>query len=99
MPLVLFMRLKLRSYSRGKNGRQTIPKLTCCPITKRSLIKGEDVLVSVLNPMIESSKLRNQSGVIPSRLHSILITSDGQVAYPVKRGLLADEAIPLKGSV
>ena len=78
-------------------------KILCCPETRQALRLAEPGLIASLNQRVAAGTLCNRGGrPVTEQLDGGLLRDDGRVVYPIRRGIplmLADEAIPLNGSV
>lgn len=73
--------------------------IMCCPETHQVLKLAEPAVLARLNEQIASGSLRNRAGaVVQERIEGGLVREDGQVLYPIRRGLpimLIDESLGL----
>ena len=72
-------------------------EILCCPITRRPLRGLDGDELTRVNAAISAGKVRNHGGVdLSEPLESALVTSDGDLIYPVRQGvpvLLEEECI------
>lgn len=72
-------------------------EILCCPITRRPLNVLDSATLARVNAAIAAGKIRNHGGVvISSPLDSALVTTEGDLVYPVRHGipvLLEEECI------
>ena len=71
----------------------------CCPDDRSALALASDSLISELNTIIRSGRLRNRAGrILEQPLDGGLTTTAGNLIYPIIDDipvLVSDEAIPL----
>ena len=71
----------------------------CCPEDRSALSLARESLITEINTVIRSGRLRNREGQIVEHLiDGGLTRADGTVTYPVIQGipvLVREEAIPL----
>jgi uncharacterized protein YbaR (Trm112 family) len=71
----------------------------CCPEDRSALSPTDEMLITEINNVIRSRRLRNRAGQIVEHLiDGGLTRADGNVVYPIIEGipvLVRDEAIPL----
>ncbi len=71
--------------------------ILCCPITRRALKRLSTDELQRVNAAIATGDVRNQANIVISEsLTEALVTTDGELIYPVRDGipiLLADECI------
>jgi uncharacterized protein YbaR (Trm112 family) len=74
--------------------------LIVCPETRLPLRVADDALLKRMNTAVEKNKLKDKGGrVVQPKLQTVLLRSDGVVAYPVWDDvprLLVDAAILLE---
>jgi uncharacterized protein YbaR (Trm112 family) len=72
-------------------------EILCCPITRRPLRVLDGDTLARVNTAIAAGRIRNHGGaVISSPLEGALVTSEGDLVYPVRQGipvLLEEECI------
>ncbi|MEJ2137923.1 MAG: Trm112 family protein [Gammaproteobacteria bacterium] len=72
-------------------------EILCCPITRRPLNVLDGDTLARVNAAIAAGKVRNHGGaVISAPLESALVTTEGDLIYPVRQGipvLLEEECI------
>jgi uncharacterized protein YbaR (Trm112 family) len=68
------------------NGR--LLEILCCPITRRSLLRLDEVALAKVNAAIAAGGVRNHGGAaLQEPLEDALVTSEGDLVYPVRSGV------------
>ncbi len=62
--------------------------LLCCPDTKQDVSEMSKDDVKAINKAIAQKKIRNVAGkMMRDRIETALVREDGEIAYPVRKGI------------
>ncbi len=77
--------------------------ILACPETKEDVYLANDELISKVNQLIETQKLKNRNGdKITEKIDGGLLRADKKFMYPIREDIpimLIEESVPMEGII